>query len=274
METSRQLALVTGASSGLGLETASLLAASGFDVYGGARSFPEGVSAHDRGFKSLRLDVCSDESVASALKAIEADSGRGVSLLVNNAGRGLAGAAEDCSLEEAKALFDLNFFAVLRVSKAVLPGMRERRSGLIVNVGSLMARIPLPFQGLYAASKAAVEALSDSMASELRPFGIDLAIVSPGDFRSGFTGGRKRSAMLSEAYAPAFESFMEGVSRAELEGMGAVMVAKRVLAIARSRRRHFRYVAGTVSERLGANAKPLIPKKSFDRMIASHYKGQ
>lgn len=271
MALSRSIALVTGASSGLGLETASLLASSGFTVYGGARSFPEGLSVHERGFKTIRMDVCSDESTASALKAIEEDAGQGLSLLVNNAGRGLAGSIEDCSLEEAKELFDLNVFALLRVSKAVIPGMRERGSGLIVNIGSLIAKVPLPFQGLYAASKAAVEALSDSLASELRPFGIDVALVSPGDFRSGFTSGRKHAATVSEAYSGTFERFMAGVSKRELEGMDSSKVARTVVTLALSRRRHFRYVAGTVSERLGANAHPLIPKAAFDRMIRLHY---
>lgn len=265
------VALVTGASSGLGLETAALLASSGFKVYGGARSFDASLTPHPRGFTALRLDVCSDDSVNGALEAVETDSGRSVSLLVNNAGCGLAGAVEDCSLEEAKGLFDLNLFSMMRVSKAVVPGMRERRSGLIVNIGSLMARIPLPFQGVYAASKAAVEALSDSMASELRPFGIDVAVVSPGDFKSGFTGKRKFAAKLSEAYAPTFERFMAGVAKCELEGIEAAKIAEVVVSAVKSQKRHFRYVAGSMSEKLGANSKPLMPKKAFDRIIDLRY---
>ncbi len=266
--------LVTGASSGLGLECAKALASSGFQVYGAARSFPEGVARHETGFKTLRMDVCDDASVEKALAAILKDSGRSPDALVNNAGYGLAGSAEDSSLEEAKALFDTNFFGALRVAKAVLPHMRACGSGLIVNVGSMAGRIPLPFQGLYSASKAAIAALSEAMAAELRPFGIRVALVEPGDFASPFTSkrGSVKGAGEGSHYKKAFDPYIMGAAKRESEGMPAAEVARAICEIVEGRRKGFRRLIGSPSEKLAVHLKPYIPKKAFDKMLEDHYK--
>jgi len=275
MRSSDGAVLVTGASSGLGLECAKSLSARGFSVYGAARSFPPSPEPHESGFLAVAMDVRNEASIAAALEAIARSQGsKRIAALVNNAGYGLAGSVEDCSIEEAKGLFDTNLFGAIRVAKAVLPQMREANSGLIVNVCSLAARIPLPFQGVYSASKAALAAISESMAAELRPFGVKVAIVEPGDFASPFTSKRAASKGAGEGspYKKIFDSLIEGAARREAEGMSAEKVAETVCAIVEGRRRGFKCLVGSPSEKLAAHLKPYIPKDLFDKMLEDHYK--
>jgi len=275
MRSSDGAVLVTGASSGLGLECAKSLSGRGFKVYGAARSFPTSPEPHKDGFLAVAMDVRSESSIATALEAVARHQGSTrIAALLNNAGYGLAGSVEDCSIEEAQSLFDTNFFGAIRVSQAVLPQMREAKAGLIVNVCSLASRIPLPFQGVYSASKAALAALSESMAAELSPFGVKVAIVEPGDFASDFTSKRSASKGAGEGspYKESFDTLIKGAARREAEGMAAAKVAETVCAIVEGRRHGFKYLVGSPSEKLAAHLKPYIPKKAFDKMLERHYK--
>jgi short-subunit dehydrogenase len=172
----RSVVLVTGANRGIGQMTAALLAEHGFTVFGTARK-PLGERMD--GVELVPLDVTSEESVDSCVSTVVERAGR-IDVLVNNAGIGLIGAAEEASIEEAWALFDTNLFGVARMVNAVLPAMRARRSGLIINFGSLGATLPIPFHGYLSASKAAVTTYSDALRLELRSLGIDVSVVEPG----------------------------------------------------------------------------------------------
>jgi len=165
MNTPGSIALVTGASSGIGKATAERLATAGYKVYGTSR---RGAQTGRRSFGMLPLDVTSDESVQAAVNELMRLEGR-IDLLVNNAGFGVAPAgAEESSIEQAKAIFETNFFGLIRMTRAVLPHMRRQGNGRIINIGSVLGFLPMPYGALYAATKHAVEGYSESLDHELR----------------------------------------------------------------------------------------------------------
>src|SRR4051794_21195602 len=181
-ETGR-VALVTGASSGIGEAAAHELAGAGFTVYGTSRSAVAGERRGDVVF--LPLDVTDDESVNGVVREVLERSGR-IDVVVNNAGFGVSGAAEESSLEQARALFDTNLFGTMRMTRAVLPHMREQGSGRIINVSSVVGLIPVPFMSLYASSKHAVEGYSESLDHEVREYGVRVLLVEPAFTKPSF----------------------------------------------------------------------------------------
>jgi NAD(P)-dependent dehydrogenase (short-subunit alcohol dehydrogenase family) len=169
-------ALVTGASSDIGEATAERLAKAGYKVYGTSR---RGGQAGQRSFEMLPLDVTSNESVEAAVKEVLRLHGR-IDLLVNNAGFSVAPAgAEESSIEQAKAIFDTNFFGLIRMTRAVVPHMRRQGRGRVINIGSVLGFLPMPFGALYAATKHAVEGYSESLDHELRTRGIRVSVIEP-----------------------------------------------------------------------------------------------
>src|SRR4051812_47521298 len=176
-------ALVTGASSGIGEATAACLATAGYKVYGTSR---RGVEAGQRSFAMTPLDVTSDESVDAAVKEVIRLEGR-IDLVVNNAGfsTGPAG-AEESSIEQARSIFDTNFFGIVRMTRAVVPHMRRQGSGRIINIGSVLGFLPAPFMSLYAATKHAIEGYSESLDHELRTRGIRVLVVEPAYTKTRF----------------------------------------------------------------------------------------
>jgi NAD(P)-dependent dehydrogenase (short-subunit alcohol dehydrogenase family) len=176
-------ALVTGASSGIGEATAERLAKAGYKVYGTSR---RGGQAGQRSFEMLPLDVTSNESVEAAVKEVLRLHGR-IDLLVNNAGFSVAPAgAEESSIEQAKAIFDTNFFGLIRMTRAVVPHMRRQGRGRVINIGSVLGFLPMPFGALYAATKHAVEGYSESLDHELRTRGIRVSVIEPAYTKTPF----------------------------------------------------------------------------------------
>jgi len=175
----KQVALVTGASSGIGMETAKLLSEAGYMVYAAARRKDKLDAFASETIKPVVLDVTDDASMQSCVKGILESVGR-IDVLVNNAGYGSHGAVEDVPMAEARRQFDVNVFGLARMTQLVLPSMREAGYGKIVNIASMGGRVWSPFAAWYHATKFAVEGLSASMRLELKPFGIDVIIVEPG----------------------------------------------------------------------------------------------
>src|SRR5213075_2336030 len=183
MKIKGSIALVTGASSGIGEATAKRLATAGYKVYGTSR---RGAQSGERSFAMLPLDVTSDESVEAAVKELIRREGR-IDLLVNNAGFGVApGGAEESSIDQAKAIFETNFFGLIRMTRAVLPHMRRQGSGRIINIGSVLGFLPMPYGALYAATKHAVEGYSESLDHELRTRGIRVSVIEPAYTKTSF----------------------------------------------------------------------------------------
>lgn len=263
-----QVVLVTGASSGLGRAISEHLAGQGRRVWGTSRSSgfaPEGL-------RGLVLDVDDDASVERGVGELLASEGR-IDAVVNNAGFGLAGAVEDTSIDEAKRQMETNFFGVLRVIRAVLPSMRERRRGTIVNIGSLGGRIGLPFQGLYSASKFALEGLSESLRQEVAPWGVRVVLVEPGDFATAITDNRLRAAAAGRgsAYAEAFRATLDVVEREETGGAQPRLAARLVARLLDDPDPGLRHTVGHPSQRLSLLAKGLLPPSWFERLLMSHY---
>nr|WP_294523344.1 SDR family oxidoreductase [uncultured Rhodopila sp.] len=213
--------LITGAASGFGRDTAETLAAAGHTVYASMRDVAgRNAGAADalrgRGIKVVELDVADDASVERGVAAVLADAGR-IDVLINNAGLASAGVSEGFTADQAKILFNTNVVGVIRTSRAVLPGMRAAKDGLIINIGSILGRVTFPFFGIYGASKFALEALTDSYRYELSQLGVDVVLVQPGAYPTNIYSAIQQpaDAARGEAYGEIgaipgkmFETFM------------------------------------------------------------------
>jgi NAD(P)-dependent dehydrogenase (short-subunit alcohol dehydrogenase family) len=195
---SNEITLVTGVSSGIGQEIATMLAERGARVFGTVRN-PQS-AAFAGGVELVRMDVTDDSSVTEAVQNIMKKAGP-IQFLVNSAGYSFMGALEETSVAEARQQFETNFFGVLRVTNAVLPGMRLLGNGRIVNISSVLGFLPAPYWGIYAASKHAVEGYTESLDHEIRQFGVRALLVEPAYTRTKLSGNTKSAKITLDAYA-------------------------------------------------------------------------
>jgi NAD(P)-dependent dehydrogenase (short-subunit alcohol dehydrogenase family) len=236
-----QVVLVTGASSGIGRAIAQKFAERGSNVFG---SDPHDAAAAASGaVRGLELDVRHDASVADAVAAVLHEAGR-IDVLVNNAGLAVVGPLEEISAEQAVAQFDVNLFGVMRMTNAVLPVMRQQGSGRIINIGSLSGLLPLPYMGIYSASKHALEGYSEALASEVRGFGIRVTLIEPGFIRTGLNSAAVSGARRLPAYEAIRERALSGLNRAIAEGGDVGTVADAVWRAATARHPRLRYPVG------------------------------
>ena len=289
--------LVTGASSSIGKSIAEYLAQKGYKVYGTSRKSP--ITANDSGvtgvqttsgaknsgmdssssstsngfIKMLQLDVCSEESVKAAVDQILETEGE-LGIVINNAGMGIAGSVEDTSPQEAYLQFDTNFFGMHRVIRQVLPSMRKHGRGLIINMSSAGAIFPIPYQSMYIASKAAIEEMSGALRNELRPFGIKVALIEPGDTKTGFTGNRLfvKAGGDSSAYAEQSKKSIAVMERDESNGPGPMVVAKVVGRII-GRKNPPVCVAVGLQYKLMIFLNRLLPKRFVTFAVSKIYEG-
>jgi NAD(P)-dependent dehydrogenase (short-subunit alcohol dehydrogenase family) len=245
--------LVTGASSGIGRSCAVLFEARGDKVYGAARN----------------PDVRSDSSVNAAVAEILEREGR-LDIVVNNAGIAIAGAVEDTSMEQAKDQFEVNFFGVLRVCRAVLPAMRKQGAGYIVNIGSIAGQVAVPYQGLYSASKFALEGLTESLRMEVKHLGIKVVLVEPGDHRTNLTS-KRRKIVASPAYAERFGRAISRMEKDEQNGPDPAGVARLIERIATDPNPRLRYSIGPLAERGAIWLKRLGPAAVVEKAMKSYY---
>ena len=206
--------LITGCSSGIGHATALHLAQRSHTVYATARRPEQLGDLAQAGCRTVALDVLDDDSMRAAVQAVESEHGA-VGSLVNNAGYGVSGAIETVPLDAVRKEFETNVFGYARMAQLVLEGMRRRGSGTIVNVSSVAGRVTLPGAGAYAASKYAIEALSDALRFELRGFGIRVVVIEPGPIKTAFTG--TANEVLSEGDAGPYAAYHEAVAKGDAE---------------------------------------------------------
>jgi NAD(P)-dependent dehydrogenase (short-subunit alcohol dehydrogenase family) len=257
------VALVTGASTGIGRAAASALAEAGYDVVGTSRH-AAGVAPLD-GVVFVDLDVADDESATGAVEWVIERFGR-IDVLVNNAGIGSAGAAEERSLAQDRDVFDVNVFGVLRMTTAVLPHMRARGGGRIINVSSVLGLIPAPYGAVYAATKHAVEGYSESLDHEVREHGVRVLLVEPAYTRTGFDAGITEPDHPLPAYADQRRLADEVLSSGIANGDDPAVVAQVIVKAATDAKPRTRYTAGPVAAQV-STLRRLAPSRLFDRQI-------
>jgi short-subunit dehydrogenase len=257
------VALVTGASSGIGRVTALALRAAGYRVFGTSRKAAQAQA--DDGITMLACDVTDEASVRAMVDLVLAQAGR-IDLLVNNAGIGLLGGAEESSAAQAQALFDVNVFGLLRVTNAVLPAMRRRGKGRIINMSSILGLIPAPYNALYASTKHAVEGYSESLDHELRASGIRVVLVEPGLTRTAFEENLTRPDRRLPQY-DGERTRMEALMRAGVAtGDAPEVVAATVLKAAAARVPKLRYTAGKQAGQVSL-LRRFMPAALVDRSL-------
>jgi NAD(P)-dependent dehydrogenase (short-subunit alcohol dehydrogenase family) len=247
MKTQQSIALVTGASSGIGAATAERLARAGYKVYGTSR---RGARSGRQSFEMLSLDVTSDASVEAAVSTLMKLEGR-IDLLVNNAGFGVAPAgAEESSLDQAQAIFDTNFFGIVRMTRAVVPHMRRQGSGRIINIGSVLGLVPQPYGALYAATKHAVEGYSESLDHELRTRGIRVSVIEPAYTKTQFDANFLEPDAKLDEYREIRSSLGKTLTKLMATADEPSVVADVVLKAASAAHPKLRYTAGAIAARV------------------------
>ncbi len=260
--------LITGASSGIGKATAEYLAKNGYIVYGASRNI-----SGTQNYNTIKIDVTDDNSIKDGIKEIIKKEGK-IDILINNAGIGIAGSIEDTTMDEVYKQFDTNLFGMIRMCQHVIPYMRDQGNGLIINVSSMAGQIGLPYQGIYSASKFAIEGFSESLMLELKQFGIDVVIVEPGDIATSFTKNRFfiERHKNSKYYKDSFIKTLEIIENDETKGLPPEKVAKKILKIIKSSFKRFRYTPGGLAQQIVFVLKKLLPYKLFALILTSHYK--
>ncbi|HWF07106.1 MAG TPA: SDR family oxidoreductase [Bryobacteraceae bacterium] len=264
---SKKVVLVTGASSGLGLACAEHLARAGHRVFGASRR-----ALASSLFEPVQMDVRDDSSVNSAIRQI-LDREKRIDAVINNAGIAIAGALEDTSVEDARAQFDVNFFGALRVCRAVLPGMRERRAGHVVNISSIAGLVAVPYQSLYSASKFALEGLTESLRLEVAGFGIRVVLIEPGDHCTELTANRRATAQSQThaAYRVSFDRALSRMAADEQNGPRPAAVARLVARVLDNPSPRLRYTTGPIHERAAVWLKRMLPYEAIEKLMSNYY---
>ncbi|MBR1792925.1 MAG: SDR family oxidoreductase [Bacteroidales bacterium] len=260
--------IITGASSGFGKSAAELLSHRGHTVYGISRREIE-----ITGVNSLALDVRDKEAIQQNLKAIAEKEGR-VDVLINNAGMGIGGALELASTEEIDVQMGTNFMGCVNMCQAVLPYMRQQGCGRIINVSSIGGVMGLPYQGFYSASKFAIEGFSEALSAEVKRFGIQVCLVEPGDFATGFTASRRNSevTLKDPDYGPVFRHSLHLIEKEENGGLKPEKMAQRLAKIAECHNPKMRYVVANLEQWASVVLKRFIPGNWFVNILRGYYK--
>jgi NADP-dependent 3-hydroxy acid dehydrogenase YdfG len=275
----QKVAIVTGSSSGIGHETALVLARNGFRTYATMRNLDKAKTILDIAKKeklllhAVKLDVTDDKSVNDAIKTIKSDAGR-IDVLVNNAGYGLVGGLEDLSMGEIKAQYETNVFGLIRVTQAVLPTMRAQKSGTIVNVSSIGGKAALPLMSPYIGTKFAVEGLSESIAFDLESSGVRVVIIEPGAIKTSFDTGlvvAKKTQDPSSPYYDSMQKLQSSLSTILQSATPPSRVADVILDAVTAAAPSLRYTAGDDATLLAQKRKEL-PDSEFKKLVLQFFK--
>ena len=260
--------LITGITSGFGRAMAQRLSQDGHKVYGTYRRDSDPVP----GVTYIKADVRDEDSLKDAVSRVIGAEGR-IDTLISNAGMGIGGPLEFTSIEDAQRQMDVNFMGMVRLISLVVPIMRSQRHGHIICVSSIGGLMGLPYQGMYSASKFAIEGYCEALRLEVRQHGIKVTVINPGDFSTGFTAqrGKVDNPEALAAY-PGYAKSMESIEHDENSGLQPDRLARRISRIVRKKHPANRYIIATLVQKSSVLLKLLLPSKWYDRILGSYYK--
>ncbi|HAZ74667.1 MAG TPA: oxidoreductase [Rikenellaceae bacterium] len=259
--------LITGITSGFGRAMAKRLAADGHKVYGTHRKDVE----HIPGVSYIKVEATDDAQVEAAVKQVIDDEGR-IDIFINNAGMGIGGPLEFSSLEDARRQMDVNWMGMVRFLHFVLPQTRAQKSGMIICFSSIGGLIGLPYQGLYSASKYAIEGYCEALRLEVKNFGINVVVIEPGDFSTNFTAQRKCVSGTDAAAAyPSYERSLKGIEKDERTGLKPDFLADKISKIVRKKSPRYNYIIASPLQKLSVIAKAILPRRLFYWILSKYY---
>ena len=262
---SKKVAIVTGGTSGIGRATARALQERGYTVYE--------LSRRAEGMPDIRhivADITKEETLQAAVEQVLAVEGR-LDLVVNNAGFGISGAIEFTDTQEAQRLFDTLFFGMVRMNRCVIPLMRQQGHGRIVNISSVAAPVPIPFQAYYSAGKAAINAYTMALANELRPFGVTVCAVMPGDIKTGFTAARHKIIDGDDIYQGRIGRSVQRMEHDEQTGMDPAKVGRYIAAVASREGSHHPLYATRIDYKFFVFLTKVLPARFLNWLIYQLY---
>ena len=259
--------LITGITSGFGKAMALRLSGEGHKVYGTYRNGDDRID----GVTYLYADVRDEDSVCKAVNAVKDAEGR-IDVFINNAGMGVGGPLELTSVSDAQLQMDVNFMGMVRFLHYILPVMREQRHGRIICFSSIGGLMGLPFQGLYSASKYAIEGYCEALRLEVKTFDIDVVVINPGDFATSFTAKRRKIPPETGQLYPQYEAAMASIEHDENSGLTPDFLAQRISRIVVRRKVAHRYIISTLEQRLSIVLKTILPGRVFDWILSSYYR--
>ena len=265
----RRVVLITGASTGLGYATARYLSEKGYKVYGTSRSARNGETRDN--FTLLQMDLLDPDSVTRAIHYIAEMEGK-LDVVVNNAGIGINGPLECLSDEEIRQVFQTNVFGLMRVCRESIPLLRLSESGIIINISSIAGEIGLPYRGIYSASKFAVEGYSESLSMELKPFGIRVVIVQPGDFATNINANRMVVKALNEELYPDFRKMDERVNAEVSNAHDPSEMGVQIYQLIEDPRPPMRKRVAPLLQRLSTTLRRILPGRLFEKILMKFYK--
>lgn len=264
-----KVVLITGGSSGIGKAIGEFLFHKGFTVYGTSRN-PEKVT--NSVFPLIALDVRNTESIRHAVEKVISVSKR-IDVVINNAGVGITGPLEEIPTEEIKNNFETNFFGPIEVIKAVLPQMREQKSGLVINITSIAGYMGLPYRSVYSASKGALEIITEAISMEVKNFGINVVNVAPGDFATNIASGRYHAPVIEgSAYETTYGDTLKQMDDHVDSGSNPDEMALAIYQIINDKNPKLHYRVGVFMQKFSIVLKRILPDRMYENMLMNHYK--
>lgn len=264
-----KVVLITGGSSGIGKSIGEYLSSKGYIVFGTSRN-PERYI--DSTVQLVQLDVSDVESIQKAVRTVIDQTGC-LDVLINNAGAGITGPVEEIPMEEIKRNFETNFFGPINVIKAVLPQMREQKSGLIINITSIAGYMGLPYRGIYSTSKGALELLTEALRMEVRDFNIQMTNVAPGDFATNIAAGRYHAPVLEQSpYKTPYGNTLKLMDEHVDSGKDPLLMAKAIHKIILTEKPKAHYKVGEFMQKFSIILKRILPDIVYEKMLMKHYK--
>ena len=266
----QKVVLITGGSSGIGKSIGVYLKSNGYKVYGTTRN-----TAKYPDFKELELlelDVQKEDTITAAINKLISLEGR-IDILVNNAGVGITGPIEETPNDEIVKAFDTNLYGPIRMMKAVLPQMRNQKSGLIINITSIAGYMGLPYRGIYSASKGALELITEAMRMEIKDFGIQMTNIAPGDFATNIASGRYHAPILKNSpYSIPYGATLNAINDGVNDGGDPKQVAEMVLKIIQTNKPKIHYKVGDFMQKFSLTLKKILPDIVYEKLLLKHYK--